>query len=165
MFDPEYLHGFESKLFFEGERKKQADWKLRCPAGCLYGHCTYGIVADSTAFGNWCDDYPPPLMTPIPAFVAVVVPGSTLRLRQALSGAGYTWSYCNGSLSLFRNHPSHFQPTDQITSRKSPGLLDPMIALAANAAGADVGGKVPEVYEKIQVFTVFAFDGENIYER
>jgi hypothetical protein len=48
-FDPEYLPGFESKLFFEGERKNKQIVNFIVLLALATVIATYGVVTDSTA--------------------------------------------------------------------------------------------------------------------
>jgi len=69
-FDPEYLPSFESKLFFEGERKnKQIVNFIVLLALATVTPRTSCYRFDS--FSHRCDDYCP-LMTPIMAAAAAV---------------------------------------------------------------------------------------------
>jgi uncharacterized hydrophobic protein (TIGR00271 family) len=138
-FDPEYLPSFESKLFFEGDRKNKQIVNFVVLLALATVIAAYGVVTDSTAsvIGAMIIA---PLMTPIMASAAAVVLGSTIRLRQAL------WLVALGILGVIvlsilltffiPDAIISFSTNSQITSRVSPGLLDLMIALAAGAAGA-----------------------------
>ena len=82
-FDPEYLPTFESRLFFEGERKNKQIVNFIVLLALATVIATYGVVTDSTAsvIGAMIIA---PLMTPIMASAAAVILGSTIRLKQAL---------------------------------------------------------------------------------
>jgi uncharacterized hydrophobic protein (TIGR00271 family) len=143
-FDPEYLPSFESKLFFEGERKNKQIVNFIVLLSLATVIATYGVVTDSTAsvIGAMIIA---PLMTPIMAAAAAVIMGSTIRLRQAL------WLVTLGILGVIvlamlltffiPDSIISFPTNSQINSRISPGLLDLMIALAAGAAGAYAIGR------------------------
>ena len=143
-FDPEYLPSFESKLFFEGERKNRQMVNFIVLLALATVIATYGVVTDSTAavIGAMIIA---PLMTPIMAAAAAVTMGSTIRLRQALRLVtfGILGVIVLAMLLTFFIPDSmiSFPTNSQITSRVSPGLLDLMIALAAGAAGAYAIGR------------------------
>jgi uncharacterized hydrophobic protein (TIGR00271 family) len=143
-FDPEYLPSFESKLFFEGERKNRQMVNFIVLLALATVIATYGVVTDSTAavIGAMIIA---PLMTPIMAAAAAVTMGSTIRLGQALRLVtfGILGVIVLAMLLTFFIPDSmiSFPTNSQITSRVSPGLLDLMIALAAGAAGAYAIGR------------------------
>jgi uncharacterized hydrophobic protein (TIGR00271 family) len=143
-FDPEYLPSFESKLFFEGERKNRQMVNFIVLLALATVIATYGVVTDSTAavIGAMIIA---PLMTPIMAAAAAVTMGSTIRLMQALRlvAFGILGVIVLAMLLTFFIPDSmiSFPTNRQITSRVSPGLLDLMIALAAGAAGAYAIGR------------------------
>jgi uncharacterized hydrophobic protein (TIGR00271 family) len=143
-FDPEYLPGFESKLFFEGERKNKQVVNFIVMLALATVIATYGVVTDSTesVIGAMIIA---PLMTPIMASAAAVILGSTVRLSQALRLVlfGILGVIALSILLTFFIPDSiiAFPTNSQITSRVSPGLLDLMIALAAGAAGAYAIGR------------------------
>jgi uncharacterized hydrophobic protein (TIGR00271 family) len=143
-FDPQYLPTFETKLFFEGERKNKQIVNFIVLLALATVIATYGVVTDSTAsvIGAMIIA---PLMTPIMASAAAVILGSTIRLRQALRlvALGILGVIVLSILLTFFIPDSliSFPTNSQITSRVSPGLLDLMIALAAGAAGAYAIGR------------------------
>jgi uncharacterized hydrophobic protein (TIGR00271 family) len=143
-FDPEYLPSFESKLFFEGERKNKQIVNFVVLLALSTVIATYGVVTDSTAsvIGAMIIA---PLMTPIMAAAAAVTMGSTIRLGQALRlvALGILGVIVLAMLLTFFIPDSiiSFPTNSQITSRVSPGLLDLVIALAAGAAGAYAIGR------------------------
>jgi len=143
-FDPEYLPSFESRLFFEGERKNKQIVNFIILLALATVIATYGVVTDSTAsvIGAMIIA---PLMTPIMASAAAVILGSTIRLKQALRLVvlGILGVIVLSILLTFFIPDSliAYQTNTQITSRVSPGLLDLMIALAAGAAGAYAIGR------------------------
>ena len=143
-FDPAYLPSFESKLFFEGERKNRQMVNFIVLLALATVISTYGVVTDSTAsvIGAMIIA---PLMTPIMAAAAAVTMGSTIRLGQALRLVtfGILGVIVLAMLLTFFIPDSmiSFTTNSQITSRVSPGLLDLMIALAAGAAGAYAIGR------------------------
>ena len=71
-FDPEYLPSFESKLFFEGERKNKQIVNFIVLLALATVIATYGVVTDSTAsvIGAM---FIAPLMTPIMAAAAAAL--------------------------------------------------------------------------------------------
>jgi hypothetical protein len=73
-FDPEYLPSFESKLFFEGERKNRQMVNFIVLLALATVIATYGVVTDSTAsvIGAMIIA---PLMTPIMAAAAALTMG------------------------------------------------------------------------------------------
>jgi uncharacterized membrane protein len=81
-FDPEYFPIFESKLFFEGERKNRQIMNFIVLLSVATVIATYRVVTDSTAsvIGAMIIA---PLMTPIMAAAAAVTLGSTIRLGNA----------------------------------------------------------------------------------
>lgn len=143
-FDHEYLPSFESKLFFEGERKNKQIMNFIVLLALATVIATYGFVTDSTAsvIGAMIIA---PLMTPIMAAAAAVTMGSTIRLGQALRlvALGILGVIVLAMLLTFFIPDSiiSFPTNSQITSRVSPGLLDLVIALAAGAAGAYAIGR------------------------
>jgi len=143
-FDPEYLPSFESKLFFEGERKNKQIVNFVVLLALATVIATYGVVTDSTAtvIGAMIIA---PLMTPIMAAAAAVTMGSPIRLRQALRLVtfGILGVIVLSMLLTFFIPDSiiSFPTNGQITSRASPGLMDLIIALAAGAAGAYAIGR------------------------
>jgi len=78
-FDPEYLPSFESKLFFERERKNKQIVNFIVLLALATVIATYGVVTDSTAsvIGAMIIV---PLMTPIMAAAAAVTMGSTISV-------------------------------------------------------------------------------------
>jgi len=141
-FEPEYLPSFESKLFFEGERKNKQIVNFIVLLALATVIATYGVVTDSTASDIGAMIIAP-LMTPIMAAAAAVTMGSTIRLGQALRLVvlGILGVIVLAMLLTFFIPDSviAFTTNNQITSRV--GLLDLIIALAAGAAGAYAIGR------------------------
>jgi uncharacterized hydrophobic protein (TIGR00271 family) len=143
-FDPEYFPVFESKLFFDGEKKTQQIINFTVLLALSTVIATYGVVTDSTAavIGAMIIA---PLMTPIMACAAGVTLGSRFRSVNALRlvALGIIGVIVlSALLTVFL--PSSlisFTGNSQITSRVHPSLLDLIIALAAGAAGAYAIGR------------------------
>jgi len=116
-FDPEYLPSFESKLFFEGERKNKQIVNFIVLLALATVIATYGVVTDSTAsvIGAMIIA---PLMTPIMASAAAVTMGSTIRLGQALRlvALGIIGVIVLSMLLTFfsRIQSYHFRPTARL---------------------------------------------------
>jgi len=143
-FDPEYFPVFESKLFFDGEKKTLQLINFTVLLALSTVIATYGVVTDSTAavIGAMIIA---PLMTPIMACAAGVTLGSRFRSIKALRLVGLSvigvivlsallTSFLPSSLISFTNN-------SQIISRVHPSLLDLLIAIAAGAAGAYAIGR------------------------
>jgi len=143
-FEAGYLPDFESKLFFEGERRKRQVVNFTVLLLLATVIATYGVITNSTAtvIGAMIIA---PLMTPIMATAAAVILGSPSRVFKSLQlvvlGVAAVIL-----LSLFLTFfvPDLFvsySTNPQILSRVSPSLLDLIIALAAGAAGAFAIGR------------------------
>jgi uncharacterized hydrophobic protein (TIGR00271 family) len=152
-FRPEDLPKFESKLFFEGARRRPYLVKFFVLLFLSTIIAGYGVINDSdaTVIGAMIVA---PLMTPIMASAAALVMGDLARSWQSLLlvaagmalvivlswliGAGYT-----GVISFTQN--------SQIVGRISPRGTDLIIALASGAAGAfafsrdDIADSLPGV--------------------
>ena len=152
-FRPEDVAKFESKLFYEGERRRpylERFFVLLILATII---ATAGIIGDSTAtvIGAMIVA---PLMTPIMATAAALIMGNMNRAfdRLALVFIGVLTvvflSWLFGVLS-----PSYlsFSANSQIVARISPRLIDLVAALASGAAGAfclsrdDIADSLPGV--------------------
>jgi len=143
-FDPGYFPAFESRLFFDGEKKTQQVINFTVLLALSTVIATYGVVTDSTAavIGAMIIA---PLMTPIMACAAAVTLGSRFRSMKALRLVvlGITGVVVLSALLTVFLPGSliSFTTNSQITSRVSPSLLDLIIALAAGAAGAYAIGR------------------------
>jgi uncharacterized hydrophobic protein (TIGR00271 family) len=143
-FEPGYLPDFESKLFFEGERRTRQVTNFTVLLLLATVIATYGVITNSTAtvIGAMIIA---PLMTPIMATAAATILGSPTRAFKSLQlvvlGVAAVILL---SLLLTFFVPDIFvsySSNPQITSRVSPSLLDLIIALAAGAAGAFAIGR------------------------
>ena len=143
-FDPDYVPIFESKLFFEGEKRERQTINFAVLLTLATVIATYGVITDSTAtvIGAMIVA---PLMTPIMATGAAVSMGASRRAMSSITLvtlgvigvimlAMILTALVPGQLVSLTQNP-------QITSRVSPGLLDLLIALAAGAAGAFAIGR------------------------
>ncbi|MCU0631126.1 MAG: TIGR00341 family protein [Methanoregulaceae archaeon] len=143
-FDPDYVPIFESKLFFEGEKRERQTINFGVLLALATVIATYGVITDSTAtvIGAMIVA---PLMTPIMATGAAVSMGASRRAMSSITLvtlgvigvimlAMILTALVPGQLVSLTQNP-------QITSRVSPGLLDLLIALAAGAAGAFAIGR------------------------
>lgn len=143
-FDPEYFPVFESKLFYDGEKKNQQIINFTVLLALSTVIATYGVVTDSTAavIGAMIIA---PLMTPIMACAAGVTLGSRFRSLNALRLVvlGVAGVIILSALLTFFLPTSmiSFTTNSQITSRVNPSLLDLLIAIAAGAAGAYAIGR------------------------
>ena len=149
------LRGFESKLFFEGQRRRQ--YRARYYSLCLLSTviASYGILNGSpaTVIGAMIIA---PMMTPIMATAAALVMGDTQRDIRSLTlvalGALLVLlvSWLIGELHSAFNIIS-IAGNDQITARIAPRSTDLIIALASGAAGAlalsrdDIADSLPGV--------------------
>jgi uncharacterized hydrophobic protein (TIGR00271 family) len=152
-FTTENLPDLESKLFFEGERRRPYLVRFIVLLFLSTIIATGGILVDSTAtvIGAMIVA---PLMTPIIATTAALVMG---RLERALYSAliviggialvvFVAWLMSALSVSIIS-----FETNSQIAGRISPAIPDLVIALAAGAAGAfamsrdDVADSLPGV--------------------
>ncbi len=152
-FTTDNLPDLESKLFFEGARRRPYLVRFTVLLFLSTIIATGGILADSTAtvIGAMIVA---PLMTPIIATTAALVMG---RLKRALYstliviGGVILVIVVSWLLGAFSVSLISFDTNSQITGRISPALLDLVIALAAGAAGAfamsrdDVADSLPGV--------------------
>ncbi len=149
------MRGFESKLFFEGQRRRH--YRARYYSLCLLSTviASYGILNGSpaTVIGAMIIA---PLMTPIMATAAALVMGDTERDIRSLTlvalGALLVLlvSWLIGELHSAFNIIS-IAGNEQITARIAPRSTDLIIALASGAAGAlalsrdDIADSLPGV--------------------
>ena len=143
-FDLDYIPVFESKLFFEGEKRERQIVNFAVLLALATVIATYGVITDSTAsvIGAMIVA---PLMTPIIASAAAISMGASKRAIRSMTlvvlgvlgviglAMLLTAVVPGGLVSLTQN--------PQVSSRVSPGLLDLCIALAAGAAGAFAIGR------------------------
>jgi len=143
-FEAGYLPDFESKLFFEGERRNRQVVNFTVLLLLATVIATYGVITNSTAtvIGAMIIA---PLMTPIMATAAAVILGSPQRAVKSLQLVILgVIAVVVLSIVLTFFVPDLFisySTNPQITSRVSPSLLDLIIALAAGAAGAFAIGR------------------------
>jgi len=143
-FDPDYVPIFESKLFFEGEKRERKIANFTVLLALATVIATYGVITDSTAtvIGAMIVA---PLMTPIMASAAAVSMGASKRALSSMSLVVLGVLGVIGlAMILTAVVPAQLvslAQNPQITSRVSPGLLDLGIALAAGAAGAFAIGR------------------------
>ena len=152
-FRPEDVSKFESKLFYEGERRRpylERFFVLLILATII---ATSGIIGDSAAavIGAMIVA---PLMTPIMATAAALIMGSMNRafnrLLLVLIGV-LVVVFLSWLLGIFYTGYLSFTDNSQIVARISPRLIDLVAALASGAAGAfclsrdDVADSLPGV--------------------
>jgi uncharacterized hydrophobic protein (TIGR00271 family) len=152
-FQPEDVARFESKLFYEGARRRpylERFFVLLILATII---STAGIISDSTAtvIGAMIVA---PLMTPIMATAAALVMGNMQRAlnRFTLVLVGVVTVVALAALlsSVYSGIIS-FESNSQIIARISPRLIDLVAALASGAAGAfclsreDIADSLPGV--------------------
>ncbi|HRW15657.1 MAG: DUF389 domain-containing protein [Rhodobacteraceae bacterium] len=152
-FTPELVPPFESKLFFEDDRRRLYLERFGVLLFLSAVIATMGILSDSTAavIGAMIIA---PLMTPIMAAAAAIVTGRMDRAARSLAlvvaGAlgvvALSWvlgTLYSGELS--------FDGNSQITGRIQPRIADLAAALASGAAGAfcmsrdDIADSLPGV--------------------
>ena len=152
-FTPENLPDLESKLFFEGDRKRPYLVRFTVLLFLSTIIATYGVLSDSTAtvIGAMIIA---PLMTPILATTAALVMGQTKLAADSfvivIGGILLTilLSMVIGWVTL---DVISVTQNSQIVSRTAPNLDDLIVALAAGAAGAfaysrsDVADSLPGV--------------------
>ena len=152
-FRPEDVPKFESKLFYEGERRRpylERFFVLLILATII---ATAGIMGDSTAtvIGAMIVA---PLMTPIMATAAALIMGNMNRAfnRLSLVLIGVITVIVLSWLSgLLYTGYLNFNDNSQIVARISPRLIDLIAALASGAAGAfclsrdDIADSLPGV--------------------
>ena len=83
-FDPDYVPIFESKLFFEGEKRERQTINFGVLLALATVIATYGVITDSTAtvIGAMIVA---PLMTPIMATGAAVSMGASRRAMSSIT--------------------------------------------------------------------------------
>lgn len=152
-FTSEDMPGFESKLFFEGARRRPYLVKFFVLLFLSTIIAAFGVLNDATAtvIGAMIVA---PLMTPIMATAAALVMGNIKRgiVSLALVAAGVTLviavSFLIGAGST---GVISFTTNTQIVGRISPRATDLFIALASGAAGAfafsrdDIADSLPGV--------------------
>ena len=152
-FRPEDVPKFESKLFFEGARRRPYYEQFGVLLFLATVIATVGVVGDSTAtvIGAMIIA---PLMTPIMATAAALVMGQTGRAGRSLllvaigvaSTIALSWL-----LGTLYTGVISFETNSQILGRISPRLIDLIAALASGAAGAfcmsreDIADSLPGV--------------------
>ena len=152
-FTPADLPGFESRLFFEGNRTRP--YLVRFSVLMLLSAiiATQGIIQDSTAtvIGAMLIA---PLMIPMVATTAALMMGNARRawysLLLILAGTlgVIIVSAVFGFLAI---HIIDFHTNSQVTGRVAPRLIDLIVALAAGTAGAfavsreDIADSIPGV--------------------
>jgi uncharacterized hydrophobic protein (TIGR00271 family) len=152
-YRPADIPELESKLFFEGDRRRRYLVRFTVLLFLSAVIAANGVIEDSTAtvIGAMIIA---PLMTPILATTAAIVMGNAARASRSfmLVIAGATGvialAWLLGTVGV---HVVDFHSNSQITSRVSPRLLDLVVALAAGTAGAfatsrdDVADSLPGV--------------------
>jgi uncharacterized hydrophobic protein (TIGR00271 family) len=152
-FRPEDVPKFESKLFYERERRRpylERFFVLLILATII---ATSGIIGDSTAtvIGAMIVA---PLMTPIMATAAALIMGNMSRAinRLSLVIAGVIIViFLSWLMGLLYTGYISFTENSQIVARVSPRLIDLVAALASGAAGAfclsrdDIADSLPGV--------------------
>jgi uncharacterized hydrophobic protein (TIGR00271 family) len=148
------IPAFESKLFYEGARRRSDLERFAILLFLSTYIATYGVIGDSTAtvIGAMIIA---PLMRPIMAATAGLVMGNLKRASFSLLivVAGVlgviVLSFLQTEITITR--VISFETNSQLTGRISPRLLDLYVALAAGAAGAfamsrdDVADSLPGV--------------------
>ena len=152
-FQPADVPKFESKLFFEGERRRpylERFFTLLILATII---ATAGVLGDSTAtvIGAMIVA---PLMTPIMASAAALImanmPRALNRLGLVLAGV-IVVIFLSWLFGTFYSGVILFEENSQITARISPRFIDLVAALASGAAGAfcmsrdDIADSLPGV--------------------
>ncbi len=143
-FDPDYVPVFESKLFFEGEKRSRQVVNFAVLLSLATVIATYGVITDSTAsvIGAMIVA---PLMTPIMASAASISMGASKRVVSSLIlvilGVISVILIAMVLTAIVPGQMVSLTQNPQITSRVNPGLLDFIIALAAGAAGAFAIGR------------------------
>lgn len=152
-FRPEDVPKFESKLFYEGDRRRpylERFFVLLILASII---ATAGIIGDSAAsvIGAMIVA---PLMTPIMATAAALIMGNMNRAvnRLLLVFIGVlTVIVLSWGMGILYSGYLSFTDNSQIVARVSPRLIDLVAALASGAAGAfclsrdDVADSLPGV--------------------
>ena len=152
-YEPEDVPELESKLFFEGDRRRRYLVRFTVLLFLSTVIAANGVIEDSTAtvIGAMIIA---PLMTPILATTAAIVMGDASRawrsfllvVAGAVGVVALAWLL--GALAV---HVIDFHSNSQIVARVSPRLLDLIVALAAGTAGAfatsrsDVADSLPGV--------------------
>ena len=166
-FLPEDLPKLESKLFFEGTKRRLNIERFAVLLFLSTVIATYGVLGDSTAtvIGAMIIA---PLMTPIMATATALLMGNMKKASRSffLVIAGITGvifiAWISGTL-----HPGviSFTNNSQITARVSPSLVDLAVALASGMAGAfamsrdDVADSLPGVAVSIALVPPLAVVG------
>jgi uncharacterized hydrophobic protein (TIGR00271 family) len=152
-FTPENLPDLESKLFFEGDRRRPYLVRFIVLLFLSTIIATYGVLSDSTAtvIGAMIIA---PLMTPILATTAALVMGSTKLAADSIKiviGGIILTIVVSIIIGWVTFDVINVDLNSQITSRTAPNLDDLIVALAAGAAGAfaysraDVADSLPGV--------------------
>lgn len=152
-FTIENLPELESKLFFEGSRRRPYVVRFTVLIILSTIIATGGVLADSTAtvIGAMIVA---PLMTPILATTAGLVMGNMKRVTESVSivlGGIIIVIILSWILGEITINVISFNSNSQIVSRTAPNLTDLFVALAAGAAGAfafsrdDVADSLPGV--------------------
>lgn len=161
---------FESKLFFEGARKRPYLERFFTLLTLATVIATAGVLADSTAtvIGAMIVA---PLMIPIMATAAALIMGNIPRAlnRLALVAIGVavvillSWLF-----GIFYTGAIVFTENSQIVARTSPRLIDLVAALASGAAGAfclsrdDIADSLPGVAISISLVPPLCVTGISI---
>jgi uncharacterized hydrophobic protein (TIGR00271 family) len=153
-FTPENVHRLETKLFFEGAKRRVALERYTVLLLLATYIATYGVIGDSaaTVIGAMIIA---PLMRPIMATTAALVMGdmkragiSFLIVVASIAGA-IGLALLVTEITVAR--AISFETNSQITGRVAPRLIDLWAALGAGAAGAfafsrdDVADSLPGV--------------------
>ena len=152
-FTTENLPDLETKLFFEGARRRPYLVRFTVLIFLSAIIASGGIVADSTAtvIGAMIVA---PLMTPILATTASLVMGrlkSAMRSMLIVVGGIILVLFVSWFIGTISTSVISFETNSEIAARISPDLTDLMVALAAGAAGAfalsrdDVADSLPGV--------------------
>jgi uncharacterized hydrophobic protein (TIGR00271 family) len=152
-FTPENLPDLESKLFFEGDRRRPYLVRFTILLFLSTIIATYGVLSDSTAtvIGAMIIA---PLMTPILATTAALVMGRTKWAGDSILivvGGIIMTIVVSMIIGWITFDVISVSLNSQIASRTAPNLDDLIVALAAGAAGAfaysrsDVADSLPGV--------------------
>jgi uncharacterized hydrophobic protein (TIGR00271 family) len=144
---------FESKLFYEGDRRRTYLEQFGMLLVLSTIIATAGVIGDSTAtvIGAMIVA---PLMTPIMAVAAALVTGQVDRAIRSLGlvvAGVVTVVALSWLMGVIYPGFLSFETNSQITGRTSPRLIDLVAALASGAAGAfcmsreDVSDSLPGV--------------------
>jgi uncharacterized hydrophobic protein (TIGR00271 family) len=152
-FTPENLPDLESKLFFEGDRRRPYLVRFTVLLFLSTIIATYGVLSDSTAtvIGAMIIA---PLMTPILATTAALVMGKTKLAADSVMiviGGIIMTILLSMVIGWLTFDVISVTQNSQIASRTAPNLDDLIVAIAAGAAGAfaysrsDVADSLPGV--------------------